>query len=140
MSRSPDHIKKTLYGYSIGDNLQYRISPALLINTLTGVSLRLRPTLARLLQYILHHAGGRIIEDRDIMAEVFETHGLKCSKQRLWHSVNTLKALFMKCGFTRQIIYRVNSSGFIISGVDIGVLMHYPVSDIDIILPMAMQD
>lgn len=139
MTKNPGHLQQALYGYSIGDNLQYRISPALLINTLSGVSLRLRPTMARLLQYILNHAGNHMIEDRDIMAEVFDNYGLKCSKQRLWHSVNTLRTVFMKCGFVQPFLYRVNNSGFIISGVEIGVLMHYPIRDIDIILPLEPQ-
>ncbi len=47
--------------------------------------------MARLLQYIFNHAGSRMIEDRDIMVEVFENYGLKCSKQRLWLTVTTLR-------------------------------------------------
>lgn len=140
MEKKSGYTQQALYGYSIGDNIQYRLSPALLINTLSGVSLRLRPTMARLLQYILSNAGIRIIEDKDIMIHVFENYGLKCNKQRLWHSINTLKTALLKCGFTRPLFYRVNKSGFIISGVEIGVLMHYSISDIGIILPMECHD
>lgn len=67
MTQNPRKLDHHLYGYCIGDNLEFRISPALLVNTLTGISIRLRPTMARLLSYILNHSNERMIEDEKIM-------------------------------------------------------------------------
>ncbi|WP_224232179.1 hypothetical protein, partial [Klebsiella oxytoca] len=116
-------------GYCIGDNLEFRISPALLVNTLTGISIRLRPTMARLLSYILNHSNERMIEDEKIMRDVFENYGLKCNKQRLWQAINSLKKTLAKCGFSRFIIYRVNNNGFLISNVRIGMLLCYALNN-----------
>lgn len=70
------------------------------------------------------------------MVQVFESYGLKCNKQRLWHTVNALKIAFIKCGFVCPLLYRINSSGFVISDVQIGVLINYPITDVDIFLPL----
>lgn len=136
MPKNSKNLNQVLYGYCIGSHLEFRISPALLVNTLTGVSFRLRPTMARLLQYILSHSSERIIEDKNIMREVFENFGLKCSKQRLWQAMNSLKTTLAKCGFSQVVIYRVNNSGFVVSDVHVGMLILYPVKDIGVNLPL----
>lgn len=136
MTKNPKHLPQALYGYCIGDNLEFRISPALLVNTFTGISVRLRPTMARLLQYILSHSSERMIEDKDIMREVFDNFGLKCNKQRLWQAVNALKTTLFKCGYSDMDIYRVKNNGFIISDIKIGMLILYSVKDIEITLPL----
>ncbi|HCB1498031.1 hypothetical protein DET57_10197 [Klebsiella oxytoca] len=125
MTQNPGRLDHHLYGYCIGDNLEFRISPALLVNTLTGISIRLRPTMARLLSYILNHSNEKMIEDEKIMRDVFENYGLKCNKQRLWQAINSLKKTLVKCGFSRFIIYRVNNNGFLVSNVRIGMLLCY---------------
>lgn len=129
MTQNPRKLDHHLYGYCIGDNLEFRISPALLVNTLTGISIRLRPTMARLLSYILNHSNERMIEDEKIMRDVFENYGLKCNKQRLWQAINSLKKTLAKCGFSHFIIYRVNNNGFLISNVRIGMLLCYALNN-----------
>lgn len=129
MTKNPRKLDHHLYGYCIGDNLEFRVSPALLVNTLTGISIRLRPTMARLLSFILNHSNEKIIEDDKIMRDVFENYGLKCNRQRLWQAINSLKKTLAKCGFSRFIIYRVNNNGFLISNVRIGMLLCYTLNN-----------
>lgn len=130
MINNAQKIEESLYGYCIGEHLQFRVSPALLVNTFTGTCKRLRPTMARLLQYILCHSGEVVIEDKKIMEEVFENHGLKCNKQRLWQAINSLKDTLLRCGFNRMMIYRVNKNGFLVSDIHIKVLIIYRISDV----------
>lgn len=134
--KSPEKVEQYLYGYCIGEHLEFRVSPALLVNTLTGVSIRLRATMARLLEYVLSHSEDRMIEDKRIMRDVFENFGLKCSKQRLWQAVNSLKTLLFKCGIYQNIIYRVNNSGFIVSDIQVSILILYPLSSVGMALPL----
>nr|WP_181375066.1 hypothetical protein [Pectobacterium carotovorum]ALG88537.1 Hypothetical protein [Pectobacterium carotovorum] len=135
MTKNPEKSKYHHYGYCIGDNLEFRISPALLVNTFTGVSIRLRPTMARLLSYILSHADEQVIEDEKIMRDVFENYGLKCNRQRLWQAINALKSTLAKSGFSRLIIHRVNKTGFFISNVKLGILICYTTSNFHYVFP-----
>lgn len=136
MLKKREKFQQALYGYCLGDNLEFRIAPALLVNTLTGISMRLRPTMARLLQYILNHSNDRMIEDKKIMKEVFEDFGLKCNKQRLWQAINALKNTLFKSGCRSVAIHRVNNCGFLICNVQVSVLISYPINNLGMTLPL----
>ncbi|HBV8970899.1 TPA: transcriptional regulator [Klebsiella oxytoca] len=104
-----------IYGYCIGENIEFRVCPPVLVNICTGRSIRLRPTMARLLGYFLQHARDKLISDSRIVSDVFEQYGLKCSQQRLWQAVRALKEVLSKCGFKREFIMRIRNSGFTLS-------------------------
>jgi len=124
-------LDSILYGYCIGENIEFRVYPPVLVNTLLGKSMRLRPTMARLLGYFLFHAKERVIEDERIMIDVFEQHGLKCNQQRLWQSIRALKAVLTKCGFNRDLILRIKKVGFTVSDVRVAILFCYIQNKID---------
>lgn len=129
MTKNPYSIERVLYGYNIGDCLEYRVSPNLLINIKTGKTLRLRSTMARLLNYLLYRSKEKVIEDERIMIDVFENYGLRCSKQRLWQAVRALKNAMMRLGFNKELILRVNSSGFTLSDIRVEMLLIMPLRE-----------
>lgn len=118
-------LDSVLYGYCIGENIEFRVYPPVLVNTLLGRSIRLRPTMARLLTYFLSHAKDKLIEDDRIIIDVFEQYGLRCSQQRLWQSIRALKVILSKCGFHRELILRVRNMGFTLSDIRVSALFLY---------------
>lgn len=123
MTKNPYSIERVLYGYSIGECLEFRVSPALLINIKTGKTLRLRATMSRLLNYLLFRSKEKLIEDERIMVDVFENFGLRCSKQRLWQAIRALKNVMIRLGYSKELILRVNNAGFTLSDVRIDMLL-----------------
>lgn len=123
MTKNPYSIDRVLYGYSIGDSLEFRVSPSVLINIKTGKTLRLRATMSRLLNYLLFRSKEKLIEDERIMVDVFENYGLRCSKQRLWQAIRSLKNVIMRLGYNKELILRVNNAGFTMSDIRISMLL-----------------
>lgn len=123
MTKNSYLIDRVLYGYSIGDSLEFRVSPSILINIKTGKTLRLRATMSRLLNYLLFRSKEKLIEDERIMVDVFENYGLRCSKQRLWQSIRALKNVMMRLGYNNELILRVNNAGFTLSDVRVDMLI-----------------
>ncbi|RWR02293.1 hypothetical protein ED28_07895 [[Pantoea] beijingensis] len=118
-------MELNIYGYCINDNLEFRLSPALLVNVLNGNSIRLRKTMARLLCFLLENHEATIISDTAIMTEVFECHGLRCSRQRLWKAMNTLQLTLHKCGLSTNLLSRVDKCGFAFNEKNIKTLFFY---------------
>lgn len=111
-----------IYGYKMGNSVELRCSPPLLFNSLTGKTIRIRSTKFILLEYLITHAYMTKISDNDIMVDVFESRGLKCSGPRLWQAINSLNEFVEQIGKIPKLISRVDSNGYAILSVSITVL------------------
>ena len=103
-----------LYGYSIYSNLEYRLSSRALININNGRIKRLGKTKARLFEYLLAKAEGDCIYDNDIIMDVFEDYGLRCSKSYLLATIKDIRAAFLSVGFERNPIIRQGRNAYLI--------------------------
>ncbi|ELV3390604.1 helix-turn-helix domain-containing protein [Enterobacter hormaechei] len=117
-----DKAKSEVYGYSIGDALFYHVSAAALINTCeirnsAGCKLtciRLRRTMAILLEYLLANADRGIIRDNELISSIWEENGLKGSSARLWQVMSSLRKKLTEAGFSEEFIFRVNGEGYML--------------------------
>lgn len=104
-----------LYGYSIYSNLEYRLSSRALININNGRIKRLGKTKARLFEYLLANASDDYIYDNDIIIDVFEDYGLRCSKSYLLAIIKDIRAAFLSVGFDRDPINRQGRNAYVIN-------------------------
>jgi DNA-binding winged helix-turn-helix (wHTH) protein len=117
-----DIIKSDIYGYSIGNTLLYHRSAAALINTdrIRDTSrgqmtcIRLRKTMAVLLEYLLSHAECGFISDDELISCIWERNGLKGSSARLWQVMSSLRKRLQEAGCSEEFIFRVNSGGYML--------------------------
>lgn len=117
-----DNGKSVIYGYSIDNTLFYHVSAAALINTdkirnATGCQLtciRLRKTMAILLEYLLAHADRGVIRDDELISCIWEDNGLKGSSARLWQVMSSLKKKITEAGYPDEFIFRVNGGGYML--------------------------
>ncbi|EFJ7594975.1 hypothetical protein AW765_004546 [Escherichia coli] len=114
-----------IYGYKIGESVIYCVSPPHLVNTLNGQSIRLRETMSELLRFLIDNAYMTKVNDKEIMEEVFECRGLRCSHQRLWQAVNTLEKYLTRVGMVRKLTCRVDGNGYAILNVTISSLYYF---------------
>ena len=101
-----------LYGYNIYQNLEYRLSSKMLVNIKNGRVKRLGETKARLFEYLLLHAQNQCVYDSEIIVEVFESHGLRCTKSYLSSIIGQIREAFLKVGFDRELIVRVERKSY----------------------------
>lgn len=90
-----------LYGYNFYERLEYRLTSSTLINITNGRIKRLGKTKARLFEYLLAHVDSGCIYDENIIIDVFENHGLRCSKSYLLFIINELRIAFLSVGYDR---------------------------------------
>lgn len=117
-----DNDKSVVYGYSIGNTLLYHVSAAALINTdkihnTTSCQLtciRLRKTMAILLEYLLSHADRGVIRDDELISCIWEDNGLKGSSARLWQVMSSLRKKLTEAGCPDEFIFRVNGGGYML--------------------------
>jgi hypothetical protein len=102
----------TLYGYSIYQSLVFKIASRTLINVNNGKIKRFGETKARLFIYLLTNAENRYISDEQIFVDVFEIHGLRCSKSYLWRMIRQLHIAFISVGFERAPLRRYEHKGY----------------------------
>lgn len=98
----------SIYFYSFENRLLFSIEK----NKLSAI--KLRQTMARLLEYLLTNAQERVVSDNEIMMNVWEGYDLKSSSQRLWQVMENLKSILLKIGVSCYFIMRVNSNGYLI--------------------------
>lgn len=103
-----------LYGYNFYERLEYRLTSSTLINITNGRIKRLGKTKARLFEYLLAHVDSGCIYDENIIIDVFENHGLRCSKSYLLFIINELRIAFLSVGYDRDPIKRHNGNAWII--------------------------
>lgn len=114
--------KKILYGYRIGCDIYVDILHKRLVymgydkdKKNSGIKVvHLRKTMMQLLIYILDNVQQHIIQDGDIMLNVWDAQGLSSSRQRLWQVINTLSQKLCAFGISAQFIVRVRSQGYVV--------------------------
>lgn len=117
-----EHVKSELYGYKIGKNLLYHVSGSVILNIdnvqhrdrSQRVCIRLRKTMAVLLEYLLSHAEKGLISDTELISKIWEENGLKGSSARLWQVMSALKKKIDDAGCEQDIIFRVNGEGYML--------------------------
>jgi DNA-binding winged helix-turn-helix (wHTH) protein len=85
-----------------------------LININNGRIKRLGQTKARLLEYLFNKAGNDCIYDDDIIVDVFESYGLRCSKSYLLSIIREVRIAFLSVGFDRDPISRHGRNAWVI--------------------------
>lgn len=101
-----------LYGYTIFDHLEYRLSTRTLINTKNGRIKRFGMTKARLFEYLLAGMNNEIVYDTDIIKHVFEDYGLRCSKSYLLSMMKKIQNAFNAVGFERYPFTRIYGKAY----------------------------
>ncbi|WP_147199794.1 hypothetical protein [Pantoea sp. CCBC3-3-1] len=110
-----------VFGYLIESDIQVNISYNSLINIKSLISekkpnrLILRKTMMRLFIYLLKNANNAVIENEEILTNVWDKHGLSSSSQRLWQVMKDLKNKLIVIGISEDFIKRVekgNTMGF----------------------------
>ena len=86
----------------------------MLINIKNGKIKRLGDTKARLFNYLVEHADKKFIADETIFTQVFENHGLRCSKSYLWAMIRQVHAAFLSVGYERAPLKRYEGKGYVI--------------------------
>lgn len=112
------NMEKTIFGYYIGKDVHLDIQNRTLINVNKNLSSRLktqvflRDTMLRLLTFLLDNADGNIIDNTEILINVWEAHGLSSSNQRLWQVMLGLRKKLNDVGIPDDFIMRVESKGY----------------------------
>ncbi|WP_447877572.1 winged helix-turn-helix domain-containing protein [Serratia fonticola] len=111
-------MEKTIFGYYIGNDVHFDITNKTLINVNKDLSSRqktqvmLRDTMLRLLVFLLDNANGTVINNTDILINVWEAYGLSSSNQRLWQVMQGLRKKLSLVGISDDFIMRVESKGY----------------------------
>ncbi|CAI1873426.1 Uncharacterised protein [Serratia fonticola] len=111
-------MEKTIFGYYIGSDVHFDVTNKTLINVSAVLRIRqkksvlLRDTMFRLFLFLLENANGTIVDNSDILINVWDKHGLSSSNQRLWQVMQALKAKLSYVGVPDDFIMRVESKGY----------------------------
>ncbi|HBE9181138.1 TPA: hypothetical protein KNH08_004064 [Serratia fonticola] len=109
-------MEKYTFGYYIGSDVHFDIQKKLLVNVnqraQKKVQVVLRDTMFRLFIYLLEHADGTIVDNSDILLNVWDKYGLSSSNQRLWQVMQALKFKLNLVGIPSDFIMRVESKGY----------------------------
>lgn len=111
-------MNKVLFGYYIGQDIQFDIIHKHLINT--GVKIKpgtrsripLRDTKLRLLMFLLANADKGVITTQRLMINVWDKYGLRSSAPRLWQVMQDLKLTLSRMGIDDDFISRVDNKGY----------------------------
>lgn len=121
-------MEKFIFGYYIGNDVHFDLKKQLLVNMDPTQRARrqtqviLRDTMFRLFVYLLDHADGSIINNVDLLIEVWDKHGLCSSNQRLWQVVQALKEKLALVGVPSDFIMRIETKGYYVKEHMITVL------------------
>lgn len=113
-------MNKVLFGYYIGQNVQFDIIHKHLINTGGKVKpgkrtrIPLRDTKLRLLMFLLANADKEVITTQRLMVNVWDKYGLRSSAPRLWQVMQDLKLTLSLMGIEDDFISRVDNKGYCI--------------------------
>lgn len=72
----------------------------------------LRETMFRLFLYLLENADDGIMDNTEILVNVWDKYGLSSSNQRLWQVMSGLKNKLCAVGVPEGFIMRVESRGY----------------------------
>lgn len=111
-------MEKIIFGYYIGADVHFDLNKKTLVNvnihlrTRQRMQVMLRDTMFRLFVFLIEHANGSIIDNSDILLNVWDKHGLSSSNQRLWQVMHALKFKLSLVGIPDDFIMRVESKGY----------------------------
>ena len=103
-------IGSALLGYQLEDDFFYFLKYRE-IATVSGnrKNIRLRKTMACLIEYLFEHGLERMVSDEELMVHVWEKNDLRPSSQRLWQVMQNLRRILKDIGIEQEIILRVKS-------------------------------
>ncbi|MBZ4206751.1 MULTISPECIES: winged helix-turn-helix domain-containing protein [Klebsiella] len=109
-------IGSALLGYQLEDDFFYFLKYRE-IATVSGnrKNIRLRKTMACLIEYLFEHGLERMVSDEELMVHVWEKNDLRPSSQRLWQVMQNLRRLLKDVGIEQEIILRVKTQGYYIN-------------------------
>ncbi|CAH6662021.1 hypothetical protein [Pseudocitrobacter vendiensis] len=110
-------MKENLLGYMLGSEFLILIDRSILIPLEANKSspVQFRPTMFRLLIYLIENASIEPVHDDDIMRNVWEIHGLRASKPRLWQVMNNMgKKMGLKEGIS-ELFLRIENTGYLVN-------------------------
>lgn len=110
-------MRKDLFGYMLGSEFLIVIDKSVLIplDVKKSGPVHFRPTIFRLLIYLIENASIEPIHDNDIMRDVWEKHNLRASKPRLWQVMNAMgKKMGLKDGIS-ELFSRVENKGYLVN-------------------------
>ncbi|HIE9359424.1 TPA: hypothetical protein ACXRUV_005083 [Klebsiella quasipneumoniae subsp. similipneumoniae] len=110
-------MRKKVFGYMLGADFLIVLEKSVLIpiGMKKASSIHIRPTMFRLLIYLIENASPNPILDDDIMRDVWEEYGLSASKARLWQVMNAMsKKLCLKDTFC-DLFRRVENTGYYVN-------------------------
>ncbi|RWR00939.1 hypothetical protein ED28_15930 [[Pantoea] beijingensis] len=111
---------RQVFGYFIHPDVQVDIVHNRIINiNAVGLSrggniITLRKTMMRLLAYLLENANGKVIQNDEILLNVWDKYELSSSTQRLWQVMQALRQRLNAVGIPNDFIIRVETKGFFI--------------------------
>lgn len=102
--------KNMLKGFKIDNRIYYSIEQRTIMSLESGGNiLALRPTKARLLEYLLMRVEEDTISDRDLLIDVWDKYGLSSSSSRLWLVMQELRTIFSSFNVDDSLLIRVES-------------------------------
>ncbi|WP_163313797.1 winged helix-turn-helix domain-containing protein [Klebsiella aerogenes] len=109
-------IGSALLGYQLEDDFFYFLKYRE-IATVSGnrKNIRLRKTMACLIEYLFEHGLERMVSDEELMVHVWEKNDLRPSSQRLWQVMQNLRRILKDIGIEQNIILRVKTQGYYIN-------------------------
>lgn len=115
------------FGYILGDEFLIVRNRAMLIplGDKKDAALCLRPTMFRLLIYLIENASDEPVADEDIMLNVWEKFGLRSSKARLWQVMNAMCKKISLMGDLSDVFIRVENTGYYVNKNKVGILFHH---------------
>ncbi|MBH2846629.1 winged helix-turn-helix domain-containing protein [Serratia marcescens] len=122
-----------VFGYIINDEILFDIKRKSIIQYKTGSrkqeflfkSVKLNKTQCRLLFYLLNNINEDIIDKNDIMKNVWDNYNLSSSNQRLWQTINEIRALLSYFDLPDDFISNVHGEGYKLDKVKILALYLY---------------
>ncbi len=111
-------IGSALLGYQLEDDFFYFLKYRE-IATVGGnrKNIRLRKTMACLIEYLFEHGLERMVSDEELMVHVWEKNDLRPSSQRLWQVMQNLRRILKDIGIEQDIILRVKTQGYYINSL-----------------------
>ena len=111
-------MNKVLFGYYIGQDIQFDSIHKHLINTGGKVKpgkrsrIPLRDTKLRLLMFLLANGDTGVITTHRLLVNVWDKYGLRSSAPRLWQVMQDLKLTLSLMGIEDDFISRVDNKGY----------------------------
>ena len=102
-----------LIGYKINGEIFYSIEDKALSNANNSSQvIKLRNTMASLLEYLLKHSREELVSDDELRKKIWEANNLSFSSQRKWQVINQLNKKIANLDPSSKLIYRIRGKGY----------------------------